>query len=98
MARQYPRFLFSNPTNTKSKGPFVIHTLEPRLIFKVHHPDTSEEEINLISEKTIVVRTSEGSPYLELLDPFPDTDKAKVALVDAILWIDNQYYNKKIQF
>lgn len=35
MARKLPRFLFSDPKNTKSKGPFIIHTLEPRLIFRV---------------------------------------------------------------
>jgi hypothetical protein len=35
MAREYPRFIYSNPTNTKSKGPFIIHLLEPRLLFKV---------------------------------------------------------------
>jgi hypothetical protein len=32
MARQYPRFLFSNPKDTKSPGPFIVHTLEPQLI------------------------------------------------------------------
>ena len=35
MARAYPRFLFSNPKNTKSKGPFIIHTLPPQVICKV---------------------------------------------------------------
>lgn len=35
MARNYPRFIYSNPTNTKSEGPFIVHLLEPRLIFKV---------------------------------------------------------------
>jgi hypothetical protein len=35
MARDYPRFLFSNPQNTKSKGPFIVHLLEPRLVFLV---------------------------------------------------------------
>lgn len=35
MAREYPRFLFSNPTNTKSPGPFIIHTLKPSCIFRV---------------------------------------------------------------
>lgn len=35
MAREYPRFLFSDPRNTKSKGPFIIHTLFPRAIFKI---------------------------------------------------------------
>lgn len=32
MARAYPRFLFSNPKNTKSPGPFVVHTIFPRFI------------------------------------------------------------------
>lgn len=35
MSRAYPRFLFSNPQNTKSQGPFIVHTLEPRLVFKL---------------------------------------------------------------
>ena len=35
MARAYPRFLFSNPKDTKSPGPFVIHLLEPRFIARV---------------------------------------------------------------
>ncbi len=36
MARNYPKYLFSNPQNTKSKGPFVIHLLKPRMICKIH--------------------------------------------------------------
>jgi hypothetical protein len=32
MARKYPRFLLSNPSNTKSSGPFVVHTLNPQFI------------------------------------------------------------------
>jgi hypothetical protein len=35
MARGYPRFIFADTKNTKSDGPFVIHLLEPRLIYKV---------------------------------------------------------------
>ncbi|MHB8207478.1 hypothetical protein [Mucilaginibacter sp.] len=34
MARKYPRFLLSNPSNTKSSGPFIIHTLAPQFIVK----------------------------------------------------------------
>ena len=33
--RSYPRFLFSDPQNVKSPGPFIIHTIEPRMIFKI---------------------------------------------------------------
>lgn len=35
MARQYPRFLFSNPTNTKSEGPFLIHCIYPKCVMKI---------------------------------------------------------------
>lgn len=35
MARQYPRFLFSNPQNTKSTGPFIVHLLPPKMICRV---------------------------------------------------------------
>lgn len=34
MGKQFPRFLISNATNTKSKGPFIIHTLPPKFICK----------------------------------------------------------------
>jgi hypothetical protein len=35
MARRYPRFIYSDPRNTKSVGPFIVHTLPPQLIAKV---------------------------------------------------------------
>ena len=34
MGKQFPRFLISNSTNTKTKGPFIIHTLPPKFICK----------------------------------------------------------------
>jgi hypothetical protein len=34
MARKYPKFLWANPTQTKSEGPFIVHTQEPRFIAK----------------------------------------------------------------
>jgi hypothetical protein len=41
MARDYPRFLYSNPQNTKSKGPFIVHTLFPRAIIKIYNSNES---------------------------------------------------------
>jgi hypothetical protein len=35
MVRQYPRFIYSDPQDTKSAGPFIVHTLYPQLIAKV---------------------------------------------------------------
>lgn len=34
MAKQFPRFLISNATNTKNKGPFIVDTLPPKFICK----------------------------------------------------------------
>ena len=35
MPRSYPQYLYSNPQNTKSKGPFIVHTIPPRFIVQV---------------------------------------------------------------
>ena len=32
MGRKYPRFLYCDAINTKSEGPFIIHTLSPKFI------------------------------------------------------------------
>lgn len=39
MARKYPKFLWSDPNNTKSQGPFIIHTQHPRFLVKVYLTD-----------------------------------------------------------
>lgn len=44
MARQFPTYIFSNPKNTKNKGPFIIHTIFPKCICKVH--DTTDPLYN----------------------------------------------------
>ncbi len=48
MARGYPRFLFSNPQNTKSKGPFLVHTLEPKFIAQVVVKDNQYSGVHLL--------------------------------------------------
>lgn len=35
MARSYPRFIYSDPKNSKSSGPFCVHLLYPRFICKI---------------------------------------------------------------
>lgn len=48
MARAYPRFLFSDPKNIKSAGPFIVHLLHPRLVFIVNfHTDSSTDPKHL---------------------------------------------------
>ncbi len=55
MPRQYPRFLYSNPKNSKSKGPFCVHLLFPHLICKVLPGNKIEllECFDVASEKAI---------------------------------------------
>ena len=36
MARGYPRFLFSDPQNTKSEGPFLVQLIFPKKLYRVH--------------------------------------------------------------
>lgn len=42
MSRGYPRFLYSNPKKTKSKGPFLVHTLYPKFLAKVSFLPTEQ--------------------------------------------------------
>jgi hypothetical protein len=35
MSREYPRFIFSHPFDTKSKERFIVHTLYPQMIARV---------------------------------------------------------------
>lgn len=43
MAREYPRFLYSNPKDTKSEGPFVVHLLFPKIIYRVYFKKNEDE-------------------------------------------------------
>jgi hydroxymethylpyrimidine pyrophosphatase-like HAD family hydrolase len=47
MARKYPKFLWSNPTNAKSDGPFIVHTQEPRFLAKPYFDE--QRKFNSIS-------------------------------------------------
>lgn len=46
MSRGYPRFLYSNPKNTKSEGPFIVHTLYPRCIFRINNKDKNSTDFS----------------------------------------------------
>jgi hypothetical protein len=50
MARGYPRFLFSTSTNTKSRGNYLIHTLEPRVIASIRKINNIWEIVELPNE------------------------------------------------
>lgn len=48
MSRQFPRFLFSNPKNTKSEGPFIVHLLEPKMICRLNFTPSNEPQLQMI--------------------------------------------------
>lgn len=92
MARKYPRFIFSNPANTKSEGPFVVHLLKPRLVFKVIFDQ------NDISGDAMVFSESDNIG-LSLLDPISDPeDQPKIykVLSAGIDWLIGQVRRKEI--
>ncbi|MBL7724302.1 MAG: hypothetical protein JNK27_09130 [Chitinophagaceae bacterium] len=45
MARNYPRFIFSHPFDTKSKERFIVHTLHPQMIAKVIYLEDGGHQI-----------------------------------------------------
>jgi hypothetical protein len=83
MARNYPRFLYSNPQNTKSKGPFIVHTLYPKAVFRVNG-----------SQEYFVGATHamHGKSFsVILLDIDHCSDELKMPLTDeAYMWFKNQ--------
>jgi hypothetical protein len=57
MARKYPKFLWSNPSNTKSSGPFIVHTQHPRFIVQPKF----DEKRNLIHTSVVEIWEEEQS-------------------------------------
>jgi hypothetical protein len=63
MSKQFPRFLFSNPQNTKSEGPFVISTFHPIIICQVYKSNNPEFEPALMPKyRNVYAR------FLDVLD------------------------------
>lgn len=80
MARYFPRFLYSNPQNSKSTGPFIVHLLEPRIVFKVVFDQ--QEVINGINGEY------SGFTGVLLLDKVPYTKKIQGIAVAAVTWFE----------
>lgn len=57
MARKYPKFLWSNPSKTKSSGPFIVHTQHPRFIVQAKF----DEQRNLIHTSVVEIWEEEQS-------------------------------------
>lgn len=65
MARQYPRFLYSNPKNTKSEGPFLIHMLPPRKLWRIEW-QFSSLDFNLHEIETWGDEYSNHAEYIKI--------------------------------
>lgn len=83
MARNYPRFLFSNPKNTKTPGPFIVHLLEPRLVFKVI---TSQPTGDFVGGKVDIPPRRN----LICLDTVYDTNQADKIIEQGEKWLESQ--------
>lgn len=84
MAREYPRFLYSNPQNTKSPGPFVIYTLEPLLIFRVAFSKNETENYHSIHTGFI------GLVLLNYKKENPIPDSVIEVMFRAVVWLEKQ--------
>jgi hypothetical protein len=93
MARQFPRFLYSNPTNTNPPGPFVIHCLEPRIIFRVF-VDEQDPRRALPWQPSLWG----GFFGVQLIDDGSklDQDALQKLMEEVIVWIEQQIDAKDI--
>ena len=101
MAREYPRFIFSNPKNTKSEGPFLVHTLDPYIIFKVHRKNKAyhlQREFHSQPERFF----ESEDIALECLNvkEFPSNTHSQInSIAEAgMKWLKAQLINKEIVF
>ncbi len=97
MSRQYPRFIFSNPQNTKSKGPFVVHLLEPRLLFKVFKNEDLPEALPSSYKGPWNMNKGIGIMLLDNVNFSEDDSKATI-LEDALAWVISQKKSGYIEF
>lgn len=65
MARQYPRFLFSTSINTKSRGNYLMHTLEPRVIASIQRINNRWEIVELPDEHLTTVLLHDMQMWLK---------------------------------
>ena len=89
MGRNYPRFLYSNPTNTKSPGPFIVHLLPAapcilRISIIIQNPIVRQ----ILSQKNVSIL------FLGWLDNRTETGADELLkeeiLEDASHWFQNQ--------
>lgn len=98
MSRTYPRFLFSNPQDTKSKGPFLISTIPPLIICKVALRESAEAEAEkgfseLVGNHSIIL--------LKLLAHKQDGNGFSIEVRDTMrdmgVWLESQIEKGNIE-
>lgn len=87
MARMYPRFLYADPKDTKSKGPFIVHLMDPRVVICIRKEGEDCSGLNGLGFNFEDLKMD-----FFLLDEFDEKDRFKYekVLEDAIKWFDGQ--------
>jgi hypothetical protein len=80
MKRQYPRFLYSNPKKSKSSGPFIVHLLDPRIVFRVTFNE-ADVKIGINGEYT-------GFTGVVLLDEIKYSKEIRNIALAAVVWFE----------
>lgn len=84
MERDFPAHVYVNPTNTKSKGPFVIRLVKPKYIFKVIITGNAYHLIPLACLE------GDGNPYAEVDGVEPESMPQTRATWRATNWLKAQ--------
>lgn len=85
MPREYPRFLFSNPKNTKSPGPFCVHLLPPRFICSLEYHVDGSNHVGTLTLKP-----------LDFFDSCTDDEQDKL-MDDMQKWLYSQIKSRQIK-
>lgn len=97
--RPFPRFLYSNPSNTKSEGPFIVHTIEPKGILVIDEINFSDPKIYFDESGKPVSQTIDvlnfKMKFIEVWDEYPDFIKEQIC-DRASLWLKRQILEKQI--
>lgn len=98
MVRQYPRFIFSNPQNTKSKGPFVVSLIPPILICRAHPRNIGEAieggHVFFFGKAAIELL---ARPYKLNPDGTSQNNDVRETLHEMAKWLDSQIKSGEIE-
>lgn len=91
MKRGYPRFLFSDPKNVATPGPFIVHTMEPKFIVKVTRvPLYGEKRRTTHNGKICLTFVEDGGPVY--------SDELEKVTNRLYIWLEKQVKAGEIDF